>query len=273
MGIADKYDHTRVEKKWQEEWAKKKIYIPSIDKEARPFYNLWMFPYPSAEGLHAGHAFSSTGSDVYGRFMRMNGYGVFQPIGYDSFGIHSENYALRINQKPGEVVKRTTKHYKEQMRALGHGYDWTRTVTTSDPEYYKWTQWLFVKMFESGLAYKKIATVNFCPSCKTVLADEQVMSPSQAGRDAKNASGEAVANSDNVKVCERCGTVVEKKDLDQWFFRITKYADRLLEGLNKIDWSERVVTAQRNWIGRSEGMIINFKTEDGHDRRLQNYQL
>jgi len=258
-----KYDHASIEKKWQEKWEEAKLYIADIENGKSPFYNLWMFPYPSAEGLHAGHAFASTGSDIIGRFMRMNGKDVFQPIGYDSFGIHSENYAIKINKNPNEVVKRTTKHYEEQMRSLGHGYDWARTVTTSDPDYYKWTQWLFVKMFEAGLAYKKKATVNFCPSCKTVLADEQVMNPKTAGKDPRNAKGEVAEYSEDLKVCERCGTIVEKKDLDQWFFKITGYADRLLSGLTKIDWSQRVITAQRNWIGKSEGMIINFKKEDG----------
>ncbi|MCX6704166.1 MAG: class I tRNA ligase family protein, partial [Candidatus Woesebacteria bacterium] len=231
-----KYDHASIEKKWQKKWDDAGLYVADIEKAENPFYNLWMFPYPSAEGLHAGHAFASTGSDIYGRYMRMTGRDVFQPIGYDSFGIHSENYAIKINENPQGVVKRTTKHYEEQMRSLGHGYDWTRTVTTSDPDYYRWTQWLFVKMFEAGLAYKKKATVNFCPSCKTVLADEQVI-------DGK---------------CERCGTIVEKKDLDQWFFKITDYADRLLTGLGKIDWSQRVISAQRNWIGKSEGRTIQF---------------
>jgi leucyl-tRNA synthetase len=257
-----KYDHSVVEKKWQKKWEDSKLYVADINSGKNPFYNLWMFPYPSAEGLHAGHAFASTGSDIIGRFMRMNGKDVFQPIGYDSFGIHSENYAIKINQNPQEVVERTTKHYEEQMRSLGHGYDWTKTVTTSDPDYYRWTQWLFLKMFENGLAYKKKAEVNFCPSCKTVLADEQVMSPKTAGKDPKNPKGKVVPFSDDLKVCERCGTVVEKKDLDQWFFKITKYADRLLLGLDKIDWSKRVVLAQKNWIGKSEGMIINFKKKD-----------
>jgi leucyl-tRNA synthetase len=263
----DKYNHKAVEAKWQKKWDEAKLYVADINRGSKPFYNLWMFPYPSAEGLHAGHAFASTGSDIYGRYMRMNGFDVFQPIGYDSFGIHSENYALKINENPHEVVKRTTKHYEEQMRSLGHGYDWTRTVTTSNPDYYKWTQWLFIKMFEAGLAYKKKAMVNFCPSCKTVLADEQVMSPKTAGKEAKDASGKIVDPSqegyEELKVCERCGTIVEKKDLDQWFFKITKYADRLLSGLDKIDWSERVLTAQRNWIGKSEGMLITFKKEKG----------
>ncbi len=263
-----KYEHSIIEKKWQKKWDVAALYVADIDNGKNPFYNLWMFPYPSAEGLHAGHAFASTGSDIVGRFMRMNGKDVFQPIGYDSFGIHSENYAIKINQNPQEVIKRTTKHYEEQMRSLGHGYDWTRTVTTSDPGYYKWTQWIFLKMFENGLAYKKKASVNFCPSCKTVLADEQVMNPKSAGKDPKNAEGKVVEYSEELKVCERCGTIVEKKDLDQWFFKITDYAERLLTGLEKINWSQRVVSAQKNWIGRSEGRNIEFEVE-GKNRKIK----
>lgn len=258
----DKYDHAKIEKKWQDKWEAEKLYVADIKKGKNPFYNLWMFPYPSAEGLHAGHAFASTGSDVYGRFMRMQGREVFQPIGYDSFGIHSENYAIKINEDPHEVVKRTTKNYERQMRSLGHGYDWTRTVTTSDPDYYKWTQWLFLTMFKAGLAYKRLASVNFCPSCKTVLADEQVMTPKQAGKEAKDASGKIIVNSEELKVCERCGTVVEKRDLDQWFMRITDYAERLLNGLKKIDWSERVKLAQKEWIGKNKGLNIEFEIKN-----------
>jgi leucyl-tRNA synthetase len=259
------YDHRKVEKKWQERWEKEKLYTPKLTNSKNKFYNLWMFPYPSAEGLHAGHAFASTGSDIYGRFMRMNGMNVFQPFGYDSFGIHSENYAIKINENPNEVVKRTTKHYEEQMRSMGHAYDWTKTVTTSDPDYYKWTQWLFIQMYKRGLAYKNKASVNFCPSCKTVLADEQVVSPAQAGKEAKDKDGKILENGENLKICERCGTVAEKKELDQWFFKITDYADRLLSGLNRINWSERVKVAQKAWIGKSEGMIINFKVEGSSD--------
>lgn len=256
------YDFRTVERKWQKNWEEEKLYSPDIKnlKKKDKFYNLWMFPYPSAEGLHAGHAFASTGSDVIGRFMRMNGKTVFQPIGYDSFGIHSENYAIKINENPKSVVKRTTKHYEEQMRSLGHGYDWTRTVTTSSEDYYKWTQWLFLKMWEKGLAYRKTAEVNFCPSCKTVLADEQVMTPKQAGKEPKDENGNKLPETEDMKVCERCGTVAQKKNLDQWFFKITDYADRLLNGLDTINWSQRVVTAQREWIGKSEGRIIEFKT-------------
>jgi len=234
--VKDKYDHQSVEAQWQKRWQKEKLYSPNIHKAKNPFYNLWMFPYPSAEGVHVGTIFSSTGSDIYGRFMRMRGKDVFQPMGYDSFGIHSENYALKIGEPPAKFTGRAIKNYERQFKEIGHGYDWTRTVTTSSPGYYRWTQWLFIQLFKAGLAYKKKAPVNFCPHCKTVLADEQVI------------AGE----------CERCQARVEKKELEQWFFAITKYADRLLEGLAKIDWSERVIKAQREWIGKSEGMLIKF---------------
>jgi leucyl-tRNA synthetase len=252
-----KYDHKLVEKKWQDVWEKSGMYYPDLKIGRKSFYNLWMFPYPSAEGLHAGHAFASTGSDIYGRYMRMKGRSVFQPIGYDSFGIHSENYALKINEDPKKVVERTTDNYEKQMRSLGHGYDWTRTVTTSNLDYYRWTEWLFGILFKAGLAYRKKQKVNFCPSCKTVLADEQVMTPKQAGKEAKDVNGNVV-NGEDLRVCERCGTVVEDRNLEQWLFRITDYAERLLVGLEKIDWSERVMLSQKDWIGKSKGLTIKL---------------
>ncbi|OGM25856.1 hypothetical protein A3D00_03070 [Candidatus Woesebacteria bacterium RIFCSPHIGHO2_02_FULL_38_9] len=261
MNKTEKYDHRSIEKKWQKKWIKEGVYTADIKNFSNKFYNLFMFPYPSAEGLHAGHAFSSTGSDVYGRFMRMKGKNVFQPIGYDSFGIHAENFALKIGEHPEKMLSRTIKHYEDQFKSLGHGYDWTRTVTTSDPSYYMWTEWLFLALFKAGLAYRKKAHVNFCPKDRTVLADEQVMTPKQAGKEPKDAEGNAVSLSDDLRVCERCGTVVEKRELEQWFFRITDYADRLLNNLEKIDWSQRVKIAQREWIGKSTGMIIKFKTK------------
>jgi leucyl-tRNA synthetase len=254
-----KYQHSKIEKKWQDIWEKEGLYCPSVTKASNPFYNLWMFPYPSAEGLHAGHAFASTGSDIYARYKRMNGKVVFQPIGYDSFGIHSENFALKAGVNPTDLMAKTTKHYKSQLKSLGHGYDWTRTVTTSSPEYYRWTEWLFSALFKAGLAYKKKANVNFCPSCKTVLADEQVMTPRHAGKEPKDARGHPVPVGDYLRICERCGTVVERRELAQWFFRITEYADKLLDGLTKIDWSERVKIAQKEWIGKSKGLSIDFK--------------
>jgi leucyl-tRNA synthetase len=230
------FEHNKIEARWQEEWTKNKTYSPDIKEAKNKFYNLWMFPYPSAEGLHAGHAFASTGSDIFGRYMRMQGKSVFQPIGYDSSGIHSENYAIKINEQPQEMLKKTTKHYEEQLKSIGHGYDWTKTVTTSDPDYYRWTQWLFVQLFKAGLVKRARSKVNWCPSCKTVVADEQVV-------DAK---------------CERCMSLVEKKDLMQWFIRITDYAQKLLDNLAKIDWPDKIKLAQKNWIGRSEGAKIKF---------------
>jgi len=240
------YDIKEIESNIQEKWNKAKLYSPDIESikdDSQTFYNLWMFPYPSAEGLHAGHAYASTGSDVYGRFMRMHRKSVFQPIGYDSFGIHSENYAIKVGESPETMVQRTTTNYARQLSSLGHGYDWSRTLATSDPEYYKWTQWIFTMLFKAGHAYRKKAEVNWCPSCKTVLADEQVI-------DGK---------------CERCGTVVTRKSLAQWFFRITDNADRLLENLETIDWPQKVKSAQKQWIGKSVGLDIHFKIKEGSD--------
>lgn len=250
-----------LETKWQKIWEDEKLYSPDVSRSIAPFYNLWMFPYPSAEGVHVGTIFSSTGSDVYGRYMRMQGKDVFQPMGYDSFGIHSENYALKMGEKPQTMLERTLAHYEKQFKAIGHGYDWSRTVTTSSPGYYKWTQWLFVKMFKAGLAYKKKAQVNYCPSCKTVLADEQIVTPVQAGKfPPEYKTIEEVP--EGTRVCERCGSIPERKELAQWFFRITNYADRLLKNLDIINWSDRVITAQREWIGRKDGINIMYPIEN-----------
>ena len=242
-----KYRHRKVEDYWRKKWEESGLYSPSVKRDGgkNKYYNLWMFPYPSADGLHAGHAFASTGSDVYGRFMRMTGKKVFQPIGYDSFGIHSENYAISKNMHPTDVLRKTLANYEKQLKSLGHAYDWKRTVNTYDIEYYRWTQWLFLEMFKAGLAYRKKADVNFCPSCKTVIADEQVI----AGK------------------CERCESEIEIKALEQWFFRITNYAERLLDNIKDINWSDRVKTAQINWIGKSDGAVINFKV-DGSDLNI-----
>jgi len=238
------FDHKAVEKKWQTKWSTSKVYQPDLKKSNSKFYNLFMFPYPSAEGLHVGHAYSSSGSDVYGRFKRMQGYDVFEPMGLDGFGIHAENYALKIGKHPMDEAKVTEKRYYEQFRSLGNSYAWDNKLETYDPDYYRWTQWLFIKLFKAGLAYKKKAEVNWCPSCKTVLADEQVV------------NGE----------CERCQSTVGKKELEQWFLKITDYADRLLSNLDKIDWPEKIKIAQTNWIGRSEGMYIEFDVEGSSEK-------
>ena len=195
-----------------------------------------MFPYPSAEGLHIGGVRTFTGVDIYGRFKRMQGLDVFEPIGLDGFGIHSENYALKIGKHPARLAKITEKNFYRQLSEIGNGFAWEERLETYDPEYYKWTQWIFTQLFKHGLAYRKKAAVNWCPSCKTVLADEQVI----AGK------------------CERCSAVVEKRELEQWFFKITDYAERLLQNIEKIDWDEKVKIAQKNWIGKSEGALIRF---------------
>jgi leucyl-tRNA synthetase len=222
-----------------EGWEKERAYCPDMDGAKKPFYNLMMFPYPSAEGLHVGSFFTYGGIDAFGRFKRMQGYDVFEPIGLDGFGIHSENYAMKVGRTPHEHARISEENFYRQLHTLGNGFDWSRTVETYDPAYYKWTQWLFIQLFKAGLAYKSKATVNFCPSCKTVLSDEQVI-------DGK---------------CERCSSEVEKRDLEQWFFRITDYAERLLRNTEKLDWTEKVKIAQKNWIGKKSGINITYKVE------------
>ena len=235
-----KYPHTEIEAKWQKLWYDSKLYTLDLEHAKRPFYNLMMFPYPSAEGLHVGNMYAFTGADIYGRFMRMQGYDVFEPIGLDGFGIHSENFAFKAGKHPMDQVKKSEENFYRQLYSIGAMYDWSRSLETYDPEYYQWTQWLFVQMFRNGLAYRAKAEVNWCPSCKTVLADEQVID----------------------EKCERCGNIVEKKALEQWFFKITAYAGKLLENIPSLKWTEKVLIAQRNWIGKKEGMIIHHKVED-----------
>jgi leucyl-tRNA synthetase len=231
-----------VEAKWQARWAERHVNEPDLDQPKRPFFNLMMFPYPSAEGLHVGNMFAFTGSDTYGRFKRLQGYDVFEPIGYDAFGIHSENYAIKLGINPAVLIPKNIENFRRQLKRIGGMFDWRHELSTTDPRYYKWTQWIFTQLFKAGKAYKKAAAVNWCPKDKTVLANEQVID----GR------------------CERCGTTVEQRTLEQWFFRITEYADRLLADLDdksKMDWSESTTLAQRNWLGRSEGAEIEFGVE------------
>ena len=231
------YDPSSIEQKWQARWQAEETNSPDLELGERPWYQLMMFPYPSAEGLHIGNLYAFTGNDIQGRFRRQQGHTVFEPIGFDAFGIHSENFALKVGVHPMELIPRNIANFRRQLRSAGLMVDWSHELSTTDPSYYKWTQWIFLKLFERGLAYKKGAAVNWCPSCKTVLANEQVI----AG------------------ACERCGTPVEQRFLDQWFFRITDYAARLLDNLEWIDWSESTKLAQRNWIGRSEGAEVVFR--------------
>jgi leucyl-tRNA synthetase len=233
------YDPSAVEAKWQARWAERHTNEPDLDRAERPFFNLMMFPYPSAEGLHVGNMFAFTGSDTYGRFKRLQGYDVFEPIGYDAFGIHSENFAIKMGINPAQLIPQNIANFRRQLVRIGGMFDWRHELSTTDPRYYKWTQWIFLQLLKAGKAYKKAAAVNWCPNDKTVLANEQVID----GR------------------CERCGAVVEQRILEQWFFRITEYADRLLANLDdksKMDWSESTTTIQRNWVGRSEGAEIDF---------------
>ena len=240
-GEAGEYDPAAVELKWQARWRDRGTNATDLAGGARPFYALMMFPYPSAEGLHVGNLFAFTGNDIYGRFHRLRGHTVFEPLGYDAFGIHSENYALKVGRHPAELIPKNIANFRRQLERAGLMVDWRYSLATTDPDYYTWTQWIFLQLLARGLAYKKKAAVNWCPKDKTVLANEQVI----AG------------------ACERCGTMVEQRSLEQWFFEITKYAGRLLDNLEWIDWSESTKTAQRNWIGRSEGAEISFEVLAG----------
>ncbi len=233
------YEPTAVEAKWQARWRELRTNEPDLDHATSPFYNLMMFPYPSAEGLHVGNLFAFTGADVYGRFKRMQGHQVFEPIGFDAFGIHSENHAIKTGQHPAELIPSNIRNFTRQLTRVGGMFSWEHVLSTTDPSYYKWTQWVFLQLFKRGLAYKKKGAVNWCPTDKTVLANEQVI----AG------------------ACERCGSMVEQRVLEQWYFRITDYAERLLTNLDdpdKMDWSPSTVLAQKNWLGRSEGAEISF---------------
>ena len=235
------YPFKKIEKKWQKIWAKNNFKIwHAKDFKGKKIYILDMFPYPSGEGLHVGHIEGYTGTDILSRYYRMNGYNVLHPMGWDAFGLPAENYAIKMKKNPMNFVPKNIKRYKKQMIMMGLNYDWRREINTTDPNYYKWTQWMFLKMYEKGLVYEKAAPINFCPSCKTGLANEEVVQ----GR------------------CERCGSLTEIRYLNQWHIRITAYADRLLEDLDELDWPENVKEMQRNWIGKSEGYEVDFKIID-----------
>ena len=230
------YEPASIESKWRARWAELGTNVADINGARKPFYALMMFPYPSAEGLHVGNLFAFTGNDVFARYQRMQGLDVFEPLGYDAFGIHSENYALKVGVHPAEMIPRNIANFRRQLERGGLMVDWSRSLSTTDPEYYRWTQWVFLKLYEQGLVYKKQAAVNWCPNDKTVLANEQVIGGA----------------------CERCGAMVEQRLLEQWFFAISRYAGRLLDNLDTLDWSATTKTAQRNWIGKSEGAEIMF---------------
>ncbi|MDR2339602.1 MAG: leucine--tRNA ligase, partial [Deltaproteobacteria bacterium] len=237
-----KYDPRTFEAKWRERWEVDGTDRVDLDKAERPFYNLMMFPYPSAEGLHVGNVFAFVGSDIQGRHRRLLGYDVFEPMGFDAFGIHSENFALKSDRHPAEMIPRNIERFREtQLKRMGLMLDWGHQVDTTSPEYYRWTQWMFLTLYKNGLAYRSKGQVNWCPSCKTVLAKEQVIGD----------------------LCERCSSVVEKRDMEQWYFRTTAFAEEMLEALDTLDWSERTKVAQRQWIGKSVGADVTFKVEGG----------
>ena len=232
------YNFKKIEKKWQKKWEAKKIFQVKEDKKKKKFYVLDMFPYPSGEGLHMGHAFVYSLGDIFARFKRLQGFNVFYPIGYDSFGLPAENAAIEAGTHPEDYTKKTISNFMKQQKAMGWSYDWSRMVKASDKDYYKWDQWIFLKMFEKGIAYRKKAPVNWCPKCNTVLANEQVV------------SGKCWRHDD---------TEIEIKHLEQWFFKITDYVEDLLKGLQKIDWPQRAKIMQENWIGKSYGTEIIFE--------------
>jgi leucyl-tRNA synthetase len=244
----ERYDPATVEAKWRQRWEERGTDRVDLHAARRPFYTLMMFPYPSAEGLHIGNVFAFIGADIFGRLRRLQGYDVFEPFGFDAFGIHTENYALTQGINPAQLTPRSIANFDRQVRRVGLMLNWAHAVNTTSPAYYRWTQWIFLQFHKRGLAVRKKAPVNWCPACQTVLANEQVIDG----------------------YCERHGDVlVEQRLLEQWFFAITKYAQRLLDNLDWIDWSETTKTAQRNWIGRSEGAEIDFPIADAPDRALR----
>ena len=236
-----KYDHKQVEKKWQDIWDEAHCFEAENGSDKEKFYALVEFPYPSGQGLHVGHPRSYTALDIVARKKRMQGYNVLYPMGWDAFGLPTENYAIKNHVHPAEVTKKNIARFKSQLKALGLSFDWSREINTTDPNYYKWTQWIFLQLFKHGLAYKKEMNVNWCTSCKCVLANEEVVNG----------------------VCERCGSEVVHKTKSQWMLAITKYAQRLIDDLDDVDYIERVKVQQRNWIGRSTGAEVDFKTTEG----------
>ena len=231
-----KYNFKEIEKKWQNTWEKEQIF-KTKDLVSPKYYVLDMFPYPSGTGLHVGHFKGYVATDIVARTKRMQGFNVLHPMGWDAFGLPAENYAIKTGIHPEITTKKNVDNIRNQMKIAGLSYDWSKEINTTDPDYYKWTQWIFLKLFEKGLAYKKMLPINWCPSCKTGLANEEVI-------DGK---------------CERCGTETTKKDIEQWVLKITDYADKLLEDLDSLDWPDKIKEMQKNWIGRSEGWEIDFK--------------
>lgn len=233
----ERYNPKKIEEKWQKRWGEQGAFTASEKSEKPKYYILDMFPYPSGAGLHMGHIENFTATDILARYQRMHGFNVLRPMGWDAFGLPAENYAIKTGVHPATTTQEAMKNFTRQITRMGLSYDWSREISTATPEYYKWTQWFFLLLYENGLAYKKKAKVNWCPKDQTVLANEQVVNG----------------------VCERCGTAVIQKDLEQWFFKITDFAEELINDLDGVDWPSHTVTNQRNWIGKSEGALLKFK--------------
>ena len=242
--MSEVYNHKVVEKKWQKVWDDEKAFAATNDYSKPKYYALVEFPYPSGQGLHVGHPRPYTALDIVARKRRMQGYNVLYPMGWDAFGLPTENYAIKNKIHPKIVTENNVKYFKEQLHSLGYSFDWDREINTTDPNYYKWTQWIFLKLFKAGLAYKKEMPINWCTSCKVGLANEEVVNG----------------------VCERCGAPVVRKVKSEWMLKITEYADKLIEGLNDVDYIERVKVSQKNWIGRSTGAEVDFQIKDTEDK-------
>ena len=242
--MSELYNHKVIEKKWQDIWDEKKAFAAACDYSKPKFYALVEFPYPSGQGLHVGHPRPYTALDIVARKRRMQGYNVLYPMGWDAFGLPTENYAIKNKIHPKVVTANNVARFKEQLHSLGYSFDWDREVNTTDPDYYKWTQWIFLKMFQEGLAYKKEMPINWCPSCKVGLANEEVVGGA----------------------CERCGSSVVRKVKSEWMLKITEYADKLLEGLEDVDYIERVKVSQKNWIGKSQGAEVDFSIKGKEDK-------
>ena len=235
-----KYDFSEIESKWQKKWQESKVFEAKDDFEKPKFYGLIEFPYPSGAGMHVGHIKAYSGLEVISRKRRMQGYNVLFPIGFDAFGLPTENYAIKTGTHPRQVTDKNIEHFSEQLKKVGFSFDWSRVIDTTDENYYKWTQWIFLKMFEKGLVFRDTALVNYCPSCKVVLSNED----SQGGK------------------CDICKSDIVQKSKDVWYLRITKYADRLLSGLDEVDYLPNIKMQQVNWIGKSTGAFVDFEIKE-----------
>ena len=242
--MSELYNHKVVEKKWQKVWEDEKAFQATNDFSKPKYYALVEFPYPSGQGLHVGHPRPYTALDIVARKRRMQGYNVLYPMGWDAFGLPTENYAIKNHIHPKIVTKSNVHHFKDQLQSLGYSFDWDREINTTDPEYYHWTQWIFLKLFKAGLAYKKEMPINWCTSCKVGLANEEVVNG----------------------VCERCGAPVVRKVKSEWMLKITDYAEKLIEGLDHVDYIERVKVSQKNWIGKSQGAEVDFSIKGKEDK-------